>query len=180
VESLEADSHSSTDPPRRRATELLQASRYAFVITILWIGFVLAISFMEAPLKFRAPSLTLPVALEIGHLVFHALNRVETVFAAVLLISMRFGEPTDRMKGLYAAAVLIFAAQTLLLFTRLDERTMTVIQGGDVPSSPFHWVYIGLEVVKLLFLGSLAWNQIRALEAPRGGVVPSDTASAQS
>ena len=156
-----------TAPQSKGATSqgaIATAARYSFVVSLLWFGFVLSIGFMEAPLKFSAPGLTLPVALGIGHIVFHALTRVETVFAALLLIGLRFGEPTERIRGLFAAAALVVAAQTLLLFTRLDERTMIIIQGGEVEPAPYHWIYIGLDVVKLLLLGTLAWNQIRALE----------------
>jgi hypothetical protein len=44
---------------------------------MLWLGMVLAISFLEAPLKFRAPGLQLTVGLSIGRIVFRALNVVE-------------------------------------------------------------------------------------------------------
>jgi hypothetical protein len=40
--------------------------------TFVWMGMVLAISFLEAPLKFRAPGLILAVGLSIGRLVFRA------------------------------------------------------------------------------------------------------------
>lgn len=40
----------------------------------IWLGMVLAISFLETPLKFRAPGITLPLGLGIGRLVFRALN----------------------------------------------------------------------------------------------------------
>ena len=46
-------------------------------IAFIWAGFVCAISFMEAWLKFRAPGVTLPVGLSIGRLIFSALNKVE-------------------------------------------------------------------------------------------------------
>ena len=49
-------------------------------ITFVWLGMVLAISFLEAPLKFRAPNVTLQIGLGIGRLVFRALNTVELVF----------------------------------------------------------------------------------------------------
>lgn len=39
-------------------------------LTFVWLGMVLAISFLEAPLKFRAPGVTLPIGLGIGRLVF--------------------------------------------------------------------------------------------------------------
>lgn len=51
------------------------------IVTFLWIGFVCAISFMEAWLKFQAPGITVPLGLGIGRLVFNALNTVEWVFA---------------------------------------------------------------------------------------------------
>ena len=70
---------------------LTRITERVFVFTLLWIGFILAISFMETPLKFQAPSLTLPVALEIGYRVFHALNAIEiglvTVIAAITVLA---------------------------------------------------------------------------------------------
>ena len=48
----------------------------ALICTFLWIGFVCAISFMEAWLKFRAPGISVPLGLGIGRLVFNALNKV--------------------------------------------------------------------------------------------------------
>jgi hypothetical protein len=35
-------------------------------VTFVWLGMVLAISFLETPLKFRAPEVTLRVGLGIG------------------------------------------------------------------------------------------------------------------
>ena len=54
----------------------------------LWIGFVGAISFMEAWLKFQVPTLTLSVGLGIGKLVFNALNKVELVLAIIILLAL--------------------------------------------------------------------------------------------
>jgi hypothetical protein len=44
----------------------------ALAVPFLWLGMVLAISFLEAPLKFRAPGITLALGLGIGRLVFRA------------------------------------------------------------------------------------------------------------
>ena len=52
--------------------------------TFIWPGKVLAISFLETPLKFRAPWITLPLGLGIHRLVFRALNAAEITFAAGL------------------------------------------------------------------------------------------------
>src|SRR3712207_8678966 len=71
-------------PPRSTLfpyTTLFRSS-LAFIITFIWVGFLAAISFMEAPVKFTAPSLTLAVGLDVGRHVFAVLNKVEWVFIA--------------------------------------------------------------------------------------------------
>ena len=53
----------------------------ALLIIGIWIGMLLGISFLEAPLKFRAPNMTTSLGLGIGQLVFGALNKIELVFS---------------------------------------------------------------------------------------------------
>ena len=60
----------------------------AVAAVFVWLGMVVAISFLEAPLKFRAPGITLPLGLGIGRLVFRALNVCEAVLAAVILVAL--------------------------------------------------------------------------------------------
>ena len=60
----------------------------AAAVAFVWLGMVLAISFIEAPLKFRAPGVTLEVGLGIGRLVFRALNTVEVIIAVILLMEI--------------------------------------------------------------------------------------------
>ena len=61
-------------------TEL--AIRVAAAATLIWLGMVLAISFLEAPLKFRAEGLELRVGLAIGRIVFRALNIAEVALGS--------------------------------------------------------------------------------------------------
>ena len=70
----------------------------AVIATFLWIGFVCAISFMEAWLKFRAPGITLPLGLGIGRLVFNALNKVEWIFALVIITNIIWSGSTELWK----------------------------------------------------------------------------------
>ena len=56
----------------------------AAALVFVWLGMVLAISFLEAPRKVRAPGVTLQVGLGIGRLVFRALNVCELALAAVV------------------------------------------------------------------------------------------------
>ena len=60
----------------------------SIALTFLWIGFVCAISFMEAWLKFQAPEVTLSIGLGIGRLVFQTLNKIEWVFAIGIIITL--------------------------------------------------------------------------------------------
>jgi len=48
----------------------------AVAVTFVWLGMVLAISFVEAPLKFQVPEVTLRIGLAIGRRVFRALNSI--------------------------------------------------------------------------------------------------------
>jgi len=61
--------------------------RTTIIISVLWLGFVLSISFMEAWLKFQAEGVTQVIGLSIGKLVFGALNKVEIFFLILLLVS---------------------------------------------------------------------------------------------
>lgn len=56
----------------------------ATAATSVWLGIVIAISFPEAPLKIRAPDVTLPIGLGNGRLVFRALSIAEPLLAGVL------------------------------------------------------------------------------------------------
>lgn len=63
-------------------------TRLATATVFVWLGMVLAISLLEAPLKFRAPGVTLRIGLGIGQLVFRALNACEYVFAIVIAVAL--------------------------------------------------------------------------------------------
>ena len=64
------------------------ASALAAASSLVWLGMLLGISFLEAPLKFRAPGITLPLGLGIGRLVFRALNAAEHALAATLTLAV--------------------------------------------------------------------------------------------
>lgn len=68
----------------------------ASAVTFVWLGMVLAISFLEAPLKFRAPGVTIRVGLGIGRIVFRALNLVEVFLAIVVTGALSPSAPPPR------------------------------------------------------------------------------------
>lgn len=61
-----------------------EKARLATCVACVWCGFVLAISFMEAWVKFRAPYVPQFFALDIGRTVFPALNVVEMMLCVTL------------------------------------------------------------------------------------------------
>lgn len=127
-------------------------------IPFIWFGFVAAISFMEAPLKFTAPNISLPLGLGIGYIVFHALNRVEIVLGILLLIAIIFAKPEKKSASiLFGIIAIILILQTVWLFPLLDERTMQVINGTAEPYSNLHIYYIVFDAAKLILLFTLGF-----------------------
>ncbi len=131
--------------------------KYPILITasLLWIGFVLAISFMEAWLKFRAPGVTLETGLSIGRLVFKALNRVELFFALIILIQLFFSaEGFSKWHTLFVIPLALLLVQTFYLHPALDERAVKIIEGTQVEASKLHLIYVIFEVAKVALLAT--------------------------
>jgi hypothetical protein len=124
----------------------------AVALIFVWLGMVLAISFLEAPLKFRAPNVTLQIGLGIGRLVFRALNTVEVGFALVILAIVVSGPMPVRITVAYAVALAALAVQLITVRPRLTRRSDQVLAGLDAPRSRAHYAYVGLEAVKAVAL----------------------------
>ena len=128
-------------------------SAFAVASIFFWLGSVVAISFIEAPLKFRAPGVTLQIGLGIGRLVFRALNGLEVVLAAAVVAGLALARP-----GLVAViasgiAVASLGGQIMVVRPRLHRRSDAVL-GGDPATAPkrrsrAHYGYLAFEVVKV-------------------------------
>ena len=110
----------------------------------VWLGMVVAISFLEAPLKFRAPGVTLRIGLGIGRLIFRALNTCELLFAAIIAAAL-FNDRTPATLG----ALLV---QLVLVRPLLSKRTDEVLAGDEGVRSRAHHAYVALELVKVIAL----------------------------
>ena len=127
-----------------------QAYAVATAATFVWLGMVLAISFLEAPLKFRAPGVTVRIGLGIGRLVFRALNNAEAVLAAVVLAACAVAPA--RAAAAAAVAVAVLAAQLVVIRPRLSRRSARILAGEEAPRSRAHVAYIVGEAAKVLAL----------------------------
>jgi hypothetical protein len=128
------------------------AHAVATAATLVWLGMVVAISFIEAPLKFRAPGVTLQIGLGIGRLVFRALNACELALGAVVVASFAVKLPPTGIGVAAGIAVVILLSQVLIVRPRLARRSDAVLAGEDAPRSRAHWAYIGLEIPKVIAL----------------------------
>lgn len=132
------------------------AAAVGVALTFVWLGMVLAISFIEAPLKFRAPGVTLQIGLGIGRLVFRALNAVEVVLAVAILGALLL----NRSRGAALVAVVIAAlaltAQLIGVRPQLVKRSDAVLAAepgsAEGSRSRAHYAYVALESVKVVAL----------------------------
>jgi hypothetical protein len=128
------------------------SSRVAVAAVFVWVGMVLAISFLEGPLKFRAPAVTLRIGLGIGRLIFRALNTFELFFAIVVTVAL-FDERTPATVDVpLAVAVTALLFQLLLVRPLLAHRTIEVLVGDEGTRSRAHYTYVALELVKVIAL----------------------------
>lgn len=137
--------------------KLLNPAWLAFV----WFGLTAGISLLEAPVKFTAPTLTHPVALDVGRVVFQALNRVELILLILLLVLTRLSGRSRQLFAAVAGLALILIAQTAWLLPELAGRAQSIVSGVEPGPSIAHGAYAGLELLKLvllLYVGFRAWT----------------------
>ena len=131
------------------------ATRVQITVPFIWLGMALAISFLETPLRFRAPGLTVPLGLGIGRLVFRALNAVELALAVVLTAAMladHAGVSGRVAPGALIALWAVLVGQVAVLRPRLDRRARRILTGQITPRSHLHLAYIALEAAKVVLL----------------------------
>ncbi|KAB1064426.1 hypothetical protein [Salibacter halophilus] len=134
--------------------------RISISATFLWIGFVCAISFMEAWLKFQAPGIDTKLGLGIGRLVFGALNKVEWVLALAIAISHIMNTKMVSVRTIfYIIPAIILIAQTFYILPQLDARAEMIIQNQPLPDSNLHLVSVIAEIVKVISLVIFGINQ---------------------
>ena len=127
----------------------------AIALTFSWLGLVVGLSFLEAPLKFRAPGITRELGLGIGRLVFKALNGAELVLATGIALALVGDDVPGIAWALYVVLAAMLIAQTAMLHLRMDKRAARIVAGETLPSSSLHYIYIGMEVLKLALLVAL-------------------------
>ena len=126
----------------------------------IWAGMAAGVSFIAAPAKFQAASLTLPVALDVGHHVFWTFHSIQLGFL-VVGVGLAAMSENRKLRAIIAVAGVLFLAQHVYLLPALDDQTAAVQAGGSQAMTALHFAYAGAEVLKVIVLFALGWISLR-------------------
>jgi len=131
--------------------------RIATLISLLigiWIGLVLGLSFVEAPLKFTAPGITTELGVGIGRIVFEFSNKLQLAFLGILILSLFSSGINLKNFGIVLLSLVtgIMLVQNFYLLPVLGERVAQILEGHKISSSHHHLYFVATEVVKILVL----------------------------
>ncbi|MBH0128802.1 hypothetical protein [Salinibacterium sp. NK8237] len=143
------------------------------IIPAIWLGLIIAISFVETPLKFQAPGITLELGLGIGRLVFFAMNTTALVLVAILTLAMIRPRASRLQWGLLVGLWVVLLTQILIIRPPLNARTDAVIAGVDTGGSLWHYFYIAADgtifVLLIVFVVVTARKLIPAIAPQKAG-----------
>ncbi len=149
-----------TDPTHSRRG-FVERLRNPGWLCFVWFGMTAGISLLEAPVKFTTPSLTREVALDVGRVVFSALNKVEIVALILLLVLVRVGGKTRDWWIASGMLLVILIVQTGWLLPELSARAQQILAGTEPEPSIAHLAYITLELTKLCTLAYMGFRAYR-------------------
>jgi hypothetical protein len=129
---------------------------FATMLPCLWLGLLIGVSFLATPVKFRAASLSLAVALDVGRATFRIFSRVEWALALMLLLAVLVAGGIAWKLAIAVLLGAILVAQGAWLLPGLDARVAAVMAGSRPPPSVEHEIYAILEGVKVVLLLVLA------------------------
>lgn len=137
---------------------LQNLSEQLIIITaLLWAGMIFGISFLESWVKFRAPTLTKLVALDVGRTVFRAFHKTQYGLVIILLILCMMAHLSLWNWLIMLLILLILVWQGWWLLPSLNRRVDMLLANQLPPTSYVHLTYGILEVIKvgLLFYFAL-------------------------
>lgn len=137
------------------------------LLTLVWAGMVIGVSGLATPVKFAAPSLSLPVALDVGRTTFHVFTRVEWILGLALVFLAAWLRHRRLLLMPVMLVVAIVLVQALYLLPELNLRVAAIIAGHTPPPSSLHIWYTIAEAGKLAALLALGIAGLR-VRAQRG------------
>ena len=151
---------------QQQARRVVGVELWRLALLVLWFGMIAAISFIEAPLKFQAPGITIPLGLGIGRLVFFALNSAEALLLIALTV-LNFWPRAARLSkqrlAWWGALAAVFIAKVAIVRPPLNARTDLVLAGANPGESMWHYVYIACDLATMALLVVLAVQTARSV-----------------
>ncbi len=132
-------------------------------VSLIWFGMTVGVSMLATPIRFTASTITRPVALDVGRVVFAALNKAEFVALIILLILVRISGRAREFLAPSFALALILLAQATWLLPELSARTDQIIAGVEPTASIAHAAYSFLELTKLFLLVYVGFRSLQIL-----------------
>ncbi|MEH6780076.1 MAG: hypothetical protein V7618_00780 [Rhodoglobus sp.] len=141
------------------------------IIPAVWLGLIIAISFLETPLKFRAPGITLELGLGIGRLVFFAMNLTALALLVILTVAMLRPRARRLQWGLLAGLWVTLLTEIFVIRPPLNARTDALLAGHESAGSLWHYFYIAADgtifVLLIIFVVVTARQLIPAVASSR-------------
>lgn len=146
------------------ADERGSARNLLSVTALIWLGMLIGVSFLATPVKFLAPSLSLPVALDVGRQTFAVFSVVEV--AAFFLLLAAAWIAGRRLVYLAVLIGCLVAIQFFWLLPALDARVELILRGETPIASSLHTFYIACEAAKLVLLAVIALQCFVSTDVP--------------
>jgi hypothetical protein len=146
-----------------RKKRLLTIIRNPAWVCFTWFGMTAGVSLLATPARFSAETITRAIALDVGRVVFAALNKAELVALIILLLIVRASPAARKLWYFAAVLALILILQGEWLLPELAARTDQIIAGIEPAPSIAHAAYSVLELTKLGILVVLGFRALSLL-----------------
>ncbi|UKB85701.1 hypothetical protein LF887_08775 [Chryseobacterium sp. MEBOG06] len=120
----------------------------------LMAGMFITVSFLETPLKFQVPGMTLPTALELGKLIFGISTNIQGGFLLLIFMFMFISRRNYTKLDFITIGLLIFILilEKFWILPVLDSRVDLLSSGKLLPPTPLHDFFIYAETAKAVIL----------------------------
>ena len=145
-------------------------SALRLIVPSVWLGLIVGLGFIETPLKFLAPGVTVEIALGIGRLVLTTLDGIGVALMVVITVLSLLRTRLPRAGLVTVGALwLVLLVQVALIRPPLNARTDAILAGRDPGESSLHVVYIAADL--LLIAGIIVYLVIAGRQrAAAGGI----------
>ncbi len=124
------------------------------MLLCLMAGMFMTISFLETPMKFQVPRITLSTALGLGKLMFGISTKMQNLFLGLILVFMMLSREnyTKSDFSIIIVLIILLSVQQFWMLPVLEMRVDLLTSGKSLPSSPMHDYFIYTEAVKAILM----------------------------